>query len=175
MTLRVFSSLLLLSFSTCLLTAQATSNAQKFSDPSRTFRFTYTFTVKNIPVGAKQVRLWVPLPQTDHHQTVRVLNIKAPTKTQMMQEPEYGNRMMYAEIQNPAPGKAEFTLEYEVTRREYSRGDYAQLEREDQTPGVVSASMNRFAAPDSLVPTIFPVGCLALRDSFGPSLSQRCL
>lgn len=162
MTLRVFSSLLLLSFSTCLLTAQATSNAQKFSDPSRTFRFTYNFTVKDIPAGAKQVRLWVPVPQTDHHQTVRVLNIKAPTKTQMTQEPEYGNRMMYAEIQNPAPGKAEFTLEYEVTRREYSRGDYAQLERKDQTPGVVSASMNRLVAPDSLVPTDGKIKALAV-------------
>ena len=162
MTLRVFSSLLLLSFSTCLLSAQATSNAQKFSDPSRTFRFTYNFTVKDIPAGAKQVRVWVPVPQTDHHQTARVLNIKAPTKMRMTQEPEYGNRMMYVEIRNPAPGKAEFTLEYEVTRREYSRGDYAQLEREDQTPGVVSASMHRLVAPDNLVPTDGKIKALAV-------------
>ncbi len=162
MTLRVFSSLLLLSFSTCLLTAQATSNAQKFSDPSRTFRFTYNFTVKDIPAGAKQVRLWVPVPQTDHHQTVRLLKIKAPTKTQMTQEHEYGNRMMYAEILNPAPGKSEFTLEYEVTRREYSRGDYAQLGREDQIPGVVPASMNRLVAPDNLVPTDGKIKALAV-------------
>jgi transglutaminase-like putative cysteine protease len=161
-TLRVFLSLLLLSFSTCLLTAEDTSNAQKFSDPSRTFRFTYNFTVKDIPAGAKQVRLWVPVPQTDRHQTVRVLNIKAPTKTQMTREPEYGNRMMYAEIQNPATGKAEFTLEYEVTRREYSRGNYAQLEPEDQTPAVVSASMSRLVAPDSLVPTDGKIKALAV-------------
>ena len=80
------------------------------------------------------MRVWVPVPQTDQHQTVRVLTVKAPAKTRMTQEPEYGNRMMYAEIHNPAPGKAEFTLEYEVTRREYSRGDYAQLERKDTSP-----------------------------------------
>ncbi len=162
MTLRVFSSVLLLSFSTCLLIAQATSNAQKFSDPSRTFRLTYNFTVKDIPAGTKQVRVWVPVPQTDPHQTVRVLSIKAPTKTQMTQELEYGNRMMYAEIHNPAPGKAEFTLEYEVTRREYSRGDYAKLEREDQTPGAVPASLGRLVAPDSLVPTDGKIKALAV-------------
>ena len=75
------------------------------------------------------MRVWAPVPQTDQHQTVRVLAVKTPVKTRMTQEPEYGNRMMYAEIQNSAPGKAEFTLEYEVTRREYSRGNYAQLER----------------------------------------------
>jgi len=100
--LRVLSSLLLLFFPACQLAAQATSNAQKFSPPTRTFRFTYNFTVKDIPSGAKRVRVWIPVPQTDQHQTVRVLVVKAPVKTRMTQELEYGNRMMYAEIQNSA-------------------------------------------------------------------------
>jgi transglutaminase-like putative cysteine protease len=150
--LRILASLLLLSFLPHQSPAQATSNAQKFSPPARTFRFTYNFTVKDIPSGTKRVRVWVPVPQSDQHQTVRVLAVKAAVKTRMTQETEYGNRMMYAEIQNPA-GKAEFTLEYKITRREYSRGDYAQLERADRKPSVVSASMNRLIAPDSLIPT----------------------
>ncbi len=158
MKLRVFSSLLLLSFAACQLAAQAASNAQKFSPPARTFRFTYNFTVKDIPAGAKRVRVWIPLPQTDQHQTVRVIAVKAPVKTRMTQETEYGNRMIYAEIQKPAAqnsaaGKAEFTVEYKITRHEYSRGDYAQLERTDRKPSVVSASMSRLIAPDSLIPT----------------------
>jgi len=49
MKLRVLSSLLLLFFPACQLAAQASSNAQKFSPPTRTFRFTYNFTVKDIP------------------------------------------------------------------------------------------------------------------------------
>ncbi|HWW14824.1 MAG TPA: transglutaminase-like domain-containing protein [Candidatus Dormibacteraeota bacterium] len=163
MKLRVLSSLLLLfaapQFPACqLAAAQATSGAEKFSPPTRTFRFTYNFTVKDIPSGAKRVRVWLPVPQTDLHQTVRVLAVKAPVKTRMTQEPQYGNRMMYAEIQdlaaqNSAAGKAEFTLEYKITRREYSRGDFARLRRTDQKPSVVSASMSRLIAPDSLIPT----------------------
>ncbi len=153
MRLRILSSLLLLTLPVCQLAAQATSKAEKFSPPSRTFRFTYSFTVKDIPSGAKRVRVWVPVPQTDRHQTVRVVSVKAPAKTRMTQEPEYGNRMMYAEIQNPAAGKAEFTLEYKITRREYSRGDYAQLKRIDQKPTVVLASMSRLVEPDTLIPT----------------------
>jgi transglutaminase-like putative cysteine protease len=138
--------------------AQATSTAQKFSPPARTFRFTYSFTVKDIPSGGKRVRVWVPVPQSDQHQTVRILSVKAPAKTRMTHEPEYGNQMMYAEIENPAAqnsaaDKAEFTIEYQVTRREYSRGDYAQLERTDQKPSIVLASMNRLIAPDNLIPT----------------------
>ena len=153
MKLPVLSSLLLLCLSVGQLAAQTTPSVQKFSPPTRSFRFSYNFAVKDIPSGAKRVRVWVPVPQTDQHQTVRVLAVKAPVKTRMTQKPEYGNRMMYAEIQNPAPGKAEFTLEYKITRREYSRGDYAQLKRIDQKPSVVSASMNRLISPDSLIPT----------------------
>ena len=149
MRLRVLSSLLLFCLSACWLTAQTTS---KFSPPARTFHFTYSFTVKDIPSGAKQVRVWVPVPQTDQHQAVRVVSIKAPAKTQMTQDSEYGNQIMYAEIKDFSSGKAEFTLDYEVTRREYARGDYAQLERKDQKPGVVSASMTRLVGPDHLIP-----------------------
>jgi transglutaminase-like putative cysteine protease len=153
MRLRILSSLLLVFFPVCQLFAQATSNTQKFSPPSRTFHFTCNVIVKDIPSEAKRVRVWIPVPHTDEHQTVRVLTVKAPVKTRMTQEPQYGNRMMYAEIQNSAPGRAEFTLEYKITRREYSRGDYAALKRTDQKPSVVLASMNRLIAPDSLIPT----------------------
>ena len=162
MKLRILSSLLLLFFSSYQLAGQAASTAQKFSPPSRTFRFSYNFTVKDIPSGAKRVRVWVPVPQTDQHQTVRVLTIKAPAKTQMTKESEYGNRMMYVEIQNPAADKADFSLEYEITRLEYSRGDYAQLERKDRSPRIVPASMNRLVAPDTLIPTDGRIKALAL-------------
>jgi transglutaminase-like putative cysteine protease len=162
MRLPILSSLLLLFFPACLLTAQAPANAEKFSPPSRTFHFTYNFTVKDIPAGAKRVRVWVPVPQTDDHQTVRVIAVKASVKTQMTHESEYGNQMMYAEIQDSAAGKAEFTLEYDITRREYSRGDYAQLERKDRKPTVVSASMNRLVAPDNLIPIDGKIKALAV-------------
>jgi transglutaminase-like putative cysteine protease len=153
MKLRVVSPLLLLFFPAYQLAAQATSNAQQFSPATRTFRFTYNFSVKDIPSGAKRVRVWVPVPHSDQHQTVRVLAVKAPGETRMTQEPEYGNRMMYAEIQNSVPSKAEFTLAYQITRREYSRGDYGQLKRTDRKPSLAPASMTRLIAPDNLIPT----------------------
>ena len=162
MRMQVLSWLLLFFFPACQFAAGATSNTQKFSAPTRTFRFTYGFTVKEIPSGAKRVRVWVPVPRTDQHQTVRVLAVKAPVKTQMTRESEYGNRMLYAEIQNSVSGKIEFTLEYEVTRREYARGDYAQLKRTDQKPGLVSASMSRLIAPDNLIPTDGKIKALAV-------------
>lgn len=71
----------------------------------------------------------------------------------MTHEPDYGNSMNYAGMRKSALGKAEFTLEREVARRECSRGDSAQLERKDHKPSFVCASMNRLVAPDSLIPT----------------------
>jgi transglutaminase-like putative cysteine protease len=161
MKLRVLSSLLLVCFAAlCVAQASAPEN-QTFSPPSRKFRFTYCFTVKDIAAGTKVLRVWVPVAPTDEHQTVRLLNVKAPGKTEMTQEKEYGNHILYAEIHAPAPGSAEFTLEYEVTRHEYSRGDYAQLEHKDSKPGPVPASMTRFVEPDKLIPTDGKIKLLA--------------
>ncbi len=161
MRLRLLLLLLSVSFFTCILDAQTPGDTQKFSAPSRTFHFTYTFSVKDVS-GAKRVRVWIPVPKTDEHQTVRVLSVKTPGKSQVTREPEYGNRIMYVELQNPGDTKAEFSVDYEVTRREYARGSYAQLERKDRRPGLVAASMNRLVAPDQLIPTDGKIKALAV-------------
>ncbi len=133
---RLVSSLLLAWLAVSVCAAQTSGpEKQKFSPPSRKFVFTYAFTVKDIPAGSKLVRVWVPVAHTDEHQTVRLVKVKAPVETRMGEEPEYGNHILYAEIRNPAQTSVDFTLEYEVTRREYSRGDYAQLESKDTKPG----------------------------------------
>ncbi len=149
---RLLASLLLLCFAASLLNAQTAAPEKKFSPPSRKFRFTYAFTVKDIPAGAKLVRVWVPVAHSDEHQTVKLVNVKAPVQTSMGEESEYGNHVLYAEIHNPVQPTAEFSLEYEVTRKEYSRGDFAQLERKDTKPGGVPTSMQRYIAPDKLIP-----------------------
>ncbi len=154
MKLRVLSSLLFTCSCLQVVFGQtATPAKQKFSPPSRKFVFTYSFVVKDIPKDAKLVRIWVPVAHTDEHQTVRLVNVKSPVVTHMGEEPEYGNQILYAEIPHPAPSTAEFSLEYEVTRHEYSRGDYAQLEPKDTRPGLVMATMQRYVQPDKLIPT----------------------
>jgi len=159
---RALSLLVLAAITVSLAVAQTSSpDKQKFSPPSRKFRFTYSFTVKDIPSGTKLVRVWVPVAHTDEHQTVRLVNVKAPVQTQMGEEYEYGNHILYAEIHNPVQATADFALEYEVTRREFSRGDFAQLELKDTKPGVVLASMQRYVQPDKLIPTDGEIKSLA--------------
>lgn len=159
MRLRLLLPLLLVSFLTCVLGAQ-TPEAEKFSPPARTFQFTYSFVVRDVS-GAKRVRIWIPVPHTDEHQVVRVISVKTPGKSQMTREPEYGNRIMYVELRPAGDTNADFSVVYEVTRREFARGDYAQRERKDRRPGFVAASMNRLVAPDQLIPTDGKIKALA--------------
>jgi len=144
-----------------LVAAQDTRLSQKFSPPTRKFRFTYSFTVKDIPPGAKLVRVWVPVAHSDEHQSVRLVNVKSPVQTTIGEDAEYGNHILYAEIHNPVQPTAYFALQYEATRREYSRGSVTQLERKDTKPGVVPASMERYVAPDNLIPTDGKIKSLA--------------
>jgi transglutaminase-like putative cysteine protease len=143
----------LLCCASSVLIAQTGTSDKKFSPPSRKFRFTYAFTVKDIPAGAKQVRVWVPVAHSDDHQTVRLVSVKSPVQTTMGEDAEYGNHVLYAEIHNPVQPTVDFALEYEVTRKEYARGTLAELERKDTKPGVVPASMQRYVEPDKLIPT----------------------
>ncbi len=78
MRFRVLTSLLFAAVIAPTLFGQAVPDKQKFSPPSRKFRFTYSFTVKDIPAGTKIVRVWMPVAHSDEHQTVRLVTVKAP-------------------------------------------------------------------------------------------------
>ncbi len=152
----IASSFLLFCAAACAAFAQASTPAtpkESFSPPERKFEFTYSFTLKDLPAGTKSVRIWIPVPPNDRHQTAAMSRIDSPVGSRLGKDPEYGNQIRYFEIPNPGAGEYKFTVVYHVTRREYSRGDYAQLERKDTPPGVVPASMTRFVEPDKLIPT----------------------
>ena len=150
---RLLPSLLLVVFTASLCLAQTPTAKPKFSPPARKIRFTYSFTVKDIPAGAKLVRVWVPVAHTDEHQTVKLVKVTAPVPTRMTEEAEYSNQILYAEVHNPTQSTLSFSLEYEVTRREYARGDFQQLSAKDTKPGIVPTSMERYLQPDKLIPT----------------------
>ncbi len=98
--------------------------AGEFSPPSRTFLFTYQVTLKGIPAGAQRVQVWIPCAVTDANQTVALKKVEGPVHLRQTHEAPYGNQILYGEILHPQPGPAEFTVEYEVTRKEYSKGNF---------------------------------------------------
>lgn len=83
---------------------------------TRTFAIEYTAQVKDIPAGAKKLRLWVPVPQDSAVQTIRDLHFAGP-QPRIGIEKEYGNKVAYWEIDNPASA-VEITYGFTCSRRE---------------------------------------------------------
>ena len=122
------------------------------SPPARTFLLTYQVTVKNLPAGAERVRVWIPRAVTDANQTVSLRKTKGPVPLRETRETTFGNHILYGEILHPQAGPAEFTLEYQVTRKEYAKGDYESLLKASHTPDAPPTNLAAFLSPDHLVP-----------------------
>ncbi len=112
---------------------------------ARNFTLTYDVTVKNLTPEARTVRVWIPLAVSDAAQTVSLRDVKSPVRTSEERDPEYGNRILYAEIPRPGSPTARFTLEYDVTRRICS-GEPASADAGPHAP------ISRFLRADGLVP-----------------------
>jgi len=87
---------------------------------TRTFRFTYSVAVQDIPDGAHKLSIWIPVPKTDRHQEVLSLEVKAPLEYAITQEKRYGNRLLHLSAAAPLPRAIELQLEALVARRAYS-------------------------------------------------------
>ncbi len=87
----------------------------------RTFIFSYE-TAVTPPEGAQKVRLWIPLPASDSHQTIQNLTITASVPHLTSQEPEYGNTMAYLEASAPFAGPLTVAMSFTATRTENTGG-----------------------------------------------------
>lgn len=118
---------------------------------SRTFEFTYTIRVKDVPSDAKSLRIWVPVPVSDGQQEVTDLVIKGPVEHQIREEKEYGDHYAYLQMDPGRLGTAqEITMVFKATRHE-NRVDL------EGGPGAAAApaaraELKRSLQPDRLVP-----------------------
>ena len=118
---------------------------------SRTFELTYKATVRDIPEGTKILDLWLPLPQTDRHQTIHRIAIDALNRITIGRETRYGNHIFSVRVDHPT-APVTVTLTVEATRRE-STGSGEALSDEDRV---------EYLKPEPLVPLDGPVRSLAL-------------
>lgn len=135
-----------------LLGLAAAQGADRFSAPARTFLFTYQVTLKDLPDGTQQLRLWIPRPVSDANQTVVLKQASGPARLREYRDASFGNHLLYGIILHPSGGET-FTITYQVTRKEYSRGSFQTLAAASRTDAGASGSPGRFLQPDRLVPT----------------------
>ena len=126
---------------TALLAAPA-FRAAPLPGPERTFEFTYEMTLKDLPPGRHSVQVWIPLAAADSAQSVAVESLSSPVQTTETREPEYGNRILHADLSRLTGSTARLAVTYRVTRRTYS----------GEPAGGGADSAARFLAADRLVP-----------------------
>lgn len=90
------------------------------SEPVREARFAVVnqFDVK-VPEGARELRMWVALPQDDRFSDVDDLKIDAPLQHEITHDNE-GNRVLFVSGKAPLPATFKVVETFEVTRREQS-------------------------------------------------------
>ena len=92
------------------------NDAEVFGPPQRTFQFTYTVTVSDIPDSAGDVKLWIPIPQSNDVQQIRNLLVKSDGAWQPVTESKYGNTFVEVDLSDHNGGTARFALSVMVDR-----------------------------------------------------------
>lgn len=134
----------------------------------RTFRFDYQ-TVIQFSAGAKQVRIWIPVAQSNPHQSVRVVAIRSAVPYRLTRNAR-GDRMLYADLRSPHGTTARFDLVYQVRRVLYRAGDYQTLMRYNADPpgeDLPAAERAEYLRADRLVPVTGKLKRLATRVTAG--------
>ena len=79
-------------------------------------RFEFHYEV-SLPEMQETAKIWIPVPQSDRFQSVKLLEIEAPTAHQLLREKYYGNTILYMELSPVHSGK-KLKLVYDVLRQE---------------------------------------------------------
>ena len=133
----------------------------------RTFEFTYLARIPELPAGSEGLRLWIPLPPSDEHQTISNLTIESPLPFMREREPEFGNQYIF--VQAPPEhhnGPVEVRLRFRVTRREHRvsvRPALSVLSAQAST----TREFAHFLQPNRLVPLDGMIGALSEQETRG--------
>ena len=135
--------------------------------PSRKFEFTYLTRILASPLGAKTLRIWIPLPKSDPYQAISDLKIESPFPYAKHRDPEYGNEYVYLQVPAANVGSlAEVRMSFQVARQEH-RISFDAHPVGAQAAGVDQTGLRRFLEPDRRVPLQGVIAELAAQGTRG--------
>ncbi len=119
----------------------------------RSFKFTYSMKISDIPVNSRSVLVYFPIPQSDAHQGVTDVNIESPFPYSFLSDNEYGNKIAKIEASDISGEEFEIKLSFRADRNNVSALGGSQ--KGFDTPS--SRMRTRLLSPDRLVPLNGPV------------------
>ena len=130
-----------------------------FGKGVRTFDLVYETEVQNIPSGAAQVDVWIPLPLPDPYQEIITERVDTPFVWTVHTDPEYGNKILHLRLVDTSVRTIPITVSFRVKRREHVQPllwarapSLAETESATTGAGVAVAPDPRWLQPDRLVP-----------------------
>lgn len=118
--------------------------------------------LKNLPLDAQEIHLWVPYPVNDTWQVVDDFKLEGPFISQTITDQEYGNKILYLRGNGETlnGNNLKIKISFKVQRKEYGISDI------EMSPG---RPLKRFLEPDMLVPVSGEIKKLAQRITQGKS------
>jgi len=116
----------------------------------RKFAFEYTATVKEIPIGAHQVDLWIPVPHDNPFQAISDLQVDSPYPYEI-DKARYGNRVLHIRLNNPQQSSFKLTMRFNALRKEHIQARL-QSAHAANLKAPRDPNMARWLQPDRLVP-----------------------
>jgi transglutaminase-like putative cysteine protease len=84
----------------------------------RTFDAVYTATIRDVPAGIKQLKVWVPIPTSRGWQKVSEVQMSSPYVWIHKTDPDFGNRYAFTTIDNPPAGEVTVRVRFKASRGE---------------------------------------------------------
>ena len=116
----------------------------------RSFQFEYKASVKDIPTGAKQVDLWIPVPHDSPFQKITDLQIESPYPYHT-NNAQYGNKVLHISLNNPQQSSLTVTMRFNIVRKEHIQ-ERLQQGNETAARQAGDPDMARWLQADRLVP-----------------------
>lgn len=113
------------------------------SAEERTFELTYVAEL-DVPEGASKLQMWIPYPNSDDYQDVRLVSIDAPVPTKLYQEYTYRNSMLFLSTSAAELESIRVETRVRVTRREHVERDFIEIEDPE---GYLESSARRWLRP----------------------------
>lgn len=143
------AAVVIIAFCSISPTAIAATAAPPPPSRIRQVAFTYHAEIPSIARGARQIRVWIPLPRQDPHQSVSRLSIHSNLKWRIVDLRHYGNLAAYFYADAPIPSPATFTITFDAVRREEA-ADMRLAAR--AIPEPTGGAFAPFLSPDRMIP-----------------------
>jgi transglutaminase-like putative cysteine protease len=164
---RAIAVAVLFLLATLVLVLKRNVTLSSITPAQRSFTFTYSAAVKDLPEGSGTLKFWLPLPLSDANQTISDLRITSSSPYRVDSEHRFGNSVLFMEVDKPANPPLKVEVRFRVTRKEYRREIGGRSRGGSSAPAGDLPDADKYLKPDNLVPISGKIRDLALQVTEG--------